>query len=182
MKVILFENMSNLGLPGDIVEVRPGYYRNYLQPRGAAVEATPQNLKMLELKRNRLREQAEKLRKDAESVGGRLQNVTLNFELKAGANDRLFGSVTSIDIHEKLEALGFELDRRQIVLTTPLKTTGTHPVRVRLSGNVTANINVVVTAEARPDEEEPVLRRRKKAEPAPAEAAAEGTEETPAAE
>lgn len=153
MKVVLFENVESLGLPGDIASVKPGYFRNYLSPRGMAVEATPGNLKMYERKMSKLRAESEKILAAARAVVDRLNDVKVEFEMRAGQNGRLFGSVTTADVAEKLQAMGFEeVDKRKVAMAA-IKETGKFTAKVRLQGSVAATIHVIVKREGAEEEE-----------------------------
>lgn len=171
MKVILLENMDNLGLPGNLAEVRPGYYRNFLQPRGIAVEATTHNLRALEERRRHLQRKAEVIMNEAKSLGDRLRGVTLKFIEKVGENNRLFGSVTTGDIAARLAELGFEIDRRKIHLSEAIKATGKFIANVKLHTQLSAPVTVIVEAIPEPKKEEEA-----RPEPAHAEAAAAESE------
>ncbi|MBI1785569.1 50S ribosomal protein L9 [Candidatus Sumerlaeota bacterium] len=174
MKVILFKSVENLGLPGEITEVKAGYFRNFLQPRGIAVEASPGNLKSLEQKRKKLAAEAAKIVKAAEALGEQLKGVTLTFTLKAGENDRLFGSVTTADVADQLAGMGFEIDRKRISLPSSIKTLGTYNAKVKLEGNVNVPIAVIVKRDGPPIKEEKT--EEKTAEPESDAAAEEKTE------
>lgn len=192
MKVILLTNVENVGLAGDVASVKNGYFRNFLNPRSMAVEATEGNLKMMENRRKQLREEAEKLVQEARESGEKLRDLTINFVMKAGANDRLFGSVATGDIAEKLKEQGYEIEKRQIVIPYPIKEVGTFPAMVKVHTHVQVPINVVVEreqteeeiAEAKAAEEaaaeeaaaEEAAAEEAAAEEAPAEAASEGSE------
>ena len=131
MKLILKENIETLGQIGDIVKVAPGYARNYLLPKGLAIEATAKNAKALESSRNL----AEKLS---------AVNVTLSH--KAGEEGKLFGSVTTMEIAEFLKAQGFDIDRKKIVLPEAIKQVGEYTLTVKIHPEVSASIKVTVTA------------------------------------
>lgn len=177
MQVILFENIETLGLQGDVVNVAPGYYRNFLGPRGKAVEATGHNLKRLELKRKKLQAEAEKQLTGARDISKRLSEVVIELVMKATDGNKLFGSVQDHDIQEHLAKLGFEVERRQIMLKEPIKTTGKHDVRVRLLGQVDAHIKVNIDAEGRAEEEAAAAAKAEaKAAAAAAAAAAEAAQ------
>jgi large subunit ribosomal protein L9 len=147
MQVILFRNIEKLGMQGDVVNVAPGYFRNYLGPHGVAVEATPTVLKRLEIKRKRLKEEAQKQVSAASELAKQLSKVELTFTMKSPDGMKLFGSLQDHQIHEQLVAQGFSIERRQVLLRESIKTIGSHPVKVRLIGNVEAQIKVVVKAE-----------------------------------
>lgn len=148
MKVILLKDVKNVGRQNELVEVAEGYARNYLIPRGLAVEATAANLKQYE---ERKRQQAAKrAREEAEAreTAARLQRQPLIIKVKAGESGRLFGSVTSGDIAEAVEKqFGVKVDRRRIELDEPLKAVGSHKVVVRLYQGVQAELQVNVQAE-----------------------------------
>lgn len=148
MKVILMQDVSNLGEVGDIVDVAGGYGRNYLVPQGIAVAATAKNKRQLD-HQQRLRElQIAKARKAAAGLAEQLQGITCSFTRKSAEEGRLFGSVTSMDIVEELKASGIELDRRRVQLDQPIRSLGNHSVPVRLPGDLTAEVKVTVVAEA----------------------------------
>ena len=147
MKIILKETVDNLGTVGDVVSVRDGYGRNYLIPRGMAILADPRKVKEIEhqkraLEKKRLREMAK-----AEEVARALEGVSLRFRRKTSDQEQLFGSVTPLDIEEALQAKGFGVSRKQIVLDHPIKALGEFAVMVKVQGPVKAKINVVVERE-----------------------------------
>lgn len=148
MRVILKENVDNLGTVGDVVTVKDGYARNFLIPRGLAILADPRNVKAVEhhrktLEKKRLREVAK-----AEEVARALDGTRLVFQRKASEQQQLFGSVTHMDIEAALQDKGFGITRRQVVLEHPIKALGEFPVRVRLPGGVKAEVLAVVEKEA----------------------------------
>ena len=147
MNVVLFENVPNLGPQGSVVSVAPGYFRNFLSPRGLAVEATPGNMRRLEDKVKRLQRQAEEQRNEAKTLSEKVEALTLTFRLKAGEQDKLFGSVTNADIAEELKKAGFEIDRHHIVIPEPIKRLGMFTVEVKLHHEVTAKVKVLVEKE-----------------------------------
>lgn len=144
MEVILRQAVEKLGHPGDIVTVSPGYARNYLLPRGFAFEATPGNRKRIERERSRL-EQAEEIRRGAaQEQATRLEQVSLTFSARVGDEGKLFGSVTSADIAQQLEAQGFAIEKRQIDLHEPIRALGVYRVPIRLHADVHPEIKVWV--------------------------------------
>ena len=148
MKVLLTQNVEQLGSAGDVKEVSGGYGRNYLIPKGFAVIATRGQIKQAEerLAAQHKREQA--TRKDAEALAARIGGQTLRFTARVGELDRLYGSITSADIAEKLAAqTGVEIDRRKIDLDEPLKRIGIYPIKVRLMAGLEPLVNVVVEGE-----------------------------------
>jgi len=147
-EVILREDVPNLGAIGDVVRVKPGYARNFLFPRGLAVEASRKNLNVLEHNKRVIAAKAERDRKAAEGVAGTLEGVTVTVQARVGEEGRLFGSVTNLDIERLLAAKGHHVERRRILLAEPIKQLGTYPVTIQLTRTVRATVNVVVEAEA----------------------------------
>ncbi len=147
MKVILLDTHPKLGKAGDIIQVNDGYFRNFLKPRKLALEATNKNKKLLEQKKLHLKRAALKELHDAELLKERLEELTLVARLKAGENDRLFGSVTSADIAELLEKQGFEIDKKRIELSETLNKLGLYTVHVHLHQEISAKVKVLVEKE-----------------------------------
>jgi large subunit ribosomal protein L9 len=144
MEVILRQAIENLGNPGDVVTVKPGYARNYLLPRGLAYEATPGNLKRIAAERQRL-EAAESNRRDAaKELAKRIEEVSLTFSARVGEEGKLFGSITATDIANQLEAQGVQVEKRQIDLHEPIKTLGVFRIPVRLHADVRPEVRVWV--------------------------------------
>lgn len=189
MKVILTENLPKLGEVGDVCDVADGYARNYLLPRGFAMVATEGALSQVEnLKRQETRRR-QRVRGDAEAFREELEGLSLTFEAKVGETGRLYGSITSGDIAERVEQItGHEIDRRKIVLDNPLRELGRFQVPVRLLPEVVAELTVLVEPEEEeelPEEVREALKQEgilvteeeEEAEEEPAEAeAAEATE------
>jgi len=148
MEVILKEDIEKLGHRGDVVKVADGYGRNFLLPQRLAIEATKANKKVIDdMKassvRKSLRDKA-----DAENLSAQLAGISLAFTRKTGADDHLFGSVTSSDIADALAAKGFNIDRRKVHLDEPIKSLGDFTVPIKLFRDVTARVSVVVSKEA----------------------------------
>ena len=148
MKVILTKDLENLGKAGALVEVKPGYGRNYLLPRQLAVPATEKNVRRLEHEKSGIMARAAKERQNMTAMANKLNAIEVKFTRKTGAENKLFGSVTNKDIHEQLAAQGYEIDRKQIQLPEPLKEIGTHEVQVKLHPEVSAKVKVTIAAEA----------------------------------
>jgi len=144
MKVILSKAVPGLGATGDIVEVAPGYFRNYLRPRNLAVEATKKNIALVERTKRFEARAAARERSEAEALAAKLAELPIRVTLKAGENDRLFGSVTAADIAEKLREAGYEFDKRKIVLEEPIKRLGLYTVHIKIHPEVEAKVNVLV--------------------------------------
>ena len=179
MEVILLENIDKLGSRGQLVKVADGYGRNYLLPKKLAVAATPQNRKWVEQQRVRFLKLEAKEKADAADLSTLLEGVSVTVIRKAGEKGNLFGSVTSLDVAEKLLAQGYHIDKRKISLATPIKVLGEYNVPVKLHREVTATVKVLVE----PDEE--TKAKIKAAAEAQAKAAAQAPappQEAPAAE
>jgi large subunit ribosomal protein L9 len=146
-KVLLREDVDDLGARGEIVRVRAGYARNYLLPRNLAVEATAGNVKGIESERAALLKKEAKERATAEAQSQQMGSLDLEFRRKAGEQGALYGSVTSMDIAEALKERGYEIDRHRIHLREPLKRLGEYSVPVRLHREVTLDLKIRVAAE-----------------------------------
>ena len=147
MKLILREDVENLGKGGDLVDVKPGYGRNFLLPRGLAVAANPKNVRELEHQKAIAQAKAAKLKASAEAVAKRLSDTPVSLKRKVGEQDKLYGSVTAMDVAEALAARGLQIDRRSIDLSEPIKTVGDFEVPVKLHRDVPAKLKVKVEAE-----------------------------------
>ena len=149
VKVILREDVEKLGDAGEIVSVKAGYARNYLLPQALAYEATEASVRRLEQERERSEQQARRDFLEARRRASRLEEVSLTFHARAGEESKLFGSITSADIADRLaeQGLDFEVDRKQIDLDEPIKTLGVYNVPVRLHGDVKPEIKVWVIKE-----------------------------------
>ncbi len=147
MQLLLKEDVENLGARGELVKVRPGYGRNYLLPKGLAIQATPSNLKQIEMQRKALLKKEAHERDSATQQADLLKELTLEFARKVGEHGILYGSVTSMDVAEALAAKGYEIDRKRIVLKDPIKEPGEFEVPIKLHREVTAAVKVVVKNE-----------------------------------
>lgn len=148
MKVLLTKDVEKLGVAGDIKEVSGGYGRNYLLPKGFAVLATRGQIKQAEERAIAKAKRDQAARKDAEALAARISGQTLRFTARVGELDRLYGSITSADIAERLtELAGAEIDRRRVELDEQLKRIGIYPIKVRLMTGVEPIVNVVVEGE-----------------------------------
>lgn len=146
VKVILRQEMANLGSTGAVVSVRPGYARNYLLPKGFAYEATAANVRQLEEEQRRGEQKAKRDYLEARRRAAQIEGVSLTFHAKAGEESKLFGSITSADIADRLaeQSLDFKVERRQIDLPDPIKALGVYSVPVRLHTDVRPEIKVWV--------------------------------------
>ena len=145
--ILLREDIDTLGGRGEIVKVKAGYARNYLLPQGLATLATKGNVKQIEQERAALLKKAAIEKATADAQKEQMGDISLSFERKAGDGGTLFGSVTSMDIAEALQAKGYEIDRRKISLKDAIKETGEYTVKVKLHREVTLEVPVSVTAE-----------------------------------
>ena len=147
MKLLLKEDVENLGNCGDEVEVKGGYGRNYLIPQGKAILATPKNVKQFAHQRNIVQAKIKKLVKAAGVVADEIGKVSCSVKKKVGEQGKLFGSVTAQNIHDLLLEKGVEIDKRKIQLDEPIKTLGDFKIPVKLHPQVTAEISLSVLAE-----------------------------------
>jgi large subunit ribosomal protein L9 len=147
MKVILKDDVKNVGNMGQIVNVSDGYARNYLVPRGLAVEASTKNIKSVEHEKRIIQEKAKKIKKSAEELSESISKLTLVIKAHAGEEGKLFGSVTTMDIAELLKNEGFEIDKKKISIDEPIKRLGTHTVNVKIHPEIITNVTVQVEQE-----------------------------------
>jgi large subunit ribosomal protein L9 len=147
VKVILQEDVEGLGRAGQLVEVKDGYGRNYLIPKGLAVLATPRNVRALEHQKRLLAQRQERLRRQSTELAARINTMSATFVRKASDDDKLFGSVTSQNIVEFLASQGLPVERKQVVLEEPIKSLGVYTVPIKLHPEVTAELKVWVVKE-----------------------------------
>ena len=146
MKVILQANVKKIGSKGDVVEVAEGYARNYLLPRGLAVEANAGNLRQVAQVKQAESSRMDRELKEAERVGAILQKKKVNVAAKVGEGGRLFGSITTQEIGEQLRSqFSVEIDKRKIEVKEPIKTLGSHPITVKVHPKVHVSVTVEVT-------------------------------------
>ena len=144
MKVILKENVEHLGHIGDIVKVAPGYARNYLLPKGLVVEATERNAKALEHTKRHLEYKKNKVKEQALQLAAKIEALSIVLTHQAGEGDKLFGSVTNMELAENLKSQGLDIDRKKIVLAETIKQLGEYTATVKIHPEVTASLKVVV--------------------------------------
>ncbi|HWR98547.1 MAG TPA: 50S ribosomal protein L9 [Candidatus Methanoperedens sp.] len=147
MKVILKADVERLGTVGNVVAVAPGYARNFLLPRGLALEATERNLAGIEVEKKRFAKAQARAAEQARELARKLEALSLTIRQAAGESDRLFGTVTTMDVAAALEKEGITLDRRQITIEEPIKTLGIYTVPVKLHPEVSAALKVWVVKE-----------------------------------
>ncbi len=148
MKIILKENVDSLGKAGEMIKVADGYARNYLIPKGLAVEASSRSMKALEHEKSRIMKKNESDRKKAEAMVEKLQGVTCTISRRVGEQDKLFGSVTTKDIEQSLIEQGMEIDRKMIILEEPIKSLGEFPVKIKFQPGITTEITITVVGES----------------------------------
>lgn len=147
MLVILRENIENVGRLGDVVRVSDGYARNFLLPRNLVVAADEKNIAAVEHHKRMLEKQRLAQRASAQELAKKLEGITVTISRKVGESDKLFGSVSTSDIADALQAQGVTLEKRTLSLTNPLKTLGAHTVSVRLESDVTGTLKVQIVKE-----------------------------------
>ena len=147
MEVILREEVSNLGKAGEIVKVKDGYARNYLLPKGLAFLATEANKRRVAVEADRIAKQRAAEKGDAEGLAQRIEGIHLEFRVKVGEENKLFGSVTASDIQRRLDEQGMHVDKRKVDLPEPIRELGDFPVGIKVHPDVRAEIRVSVLAE-----------------------------------
>jgi len=146
MQVILREDVDNLGKIGDLVKVKDGYARNFLVPAKKAIEATPKNVKAMEHAKKMVSDRIRTLKKTASADADRIKSLAVTIKAKVGEEGKLFGSVTTMDIADAMQAQGVAIDKRKIMLEEPIKRTGDYTVPVKLHTDVVADLKVSVIA------------------------------------
>jgi len=146
MKVILKEDVPDLGSTGEVVTVKDGYARNYLIPQSLAVQASTKNIRQLDHQKKLIDAHKSRVRKDADIMAGDIEKISCTIPMLVGEQDKLFGSVTSKDIEEALSQEGINISRKRIILEEPIKSLGVYTVDVKLHTEVTAKLKVWVVA------------------------------------
>lgn len=147
MELILKETIDSLGREGDIVKVKPGFARNFLLPKGKAVAANAANLETLEKNKAEIQKRIDTDQKDADKLFKKLSGVGLQFEELAGEDEKLFGSVSATDIHDRLSEKKIIVEKKNILLDDAIKTLGEHQVSVKVGFDLVAEINITVVAQ-----------------------------------
>jgi len=149
MKVILKQNVPSLGKTGDLIKVNDGYGRNYLIPKGLAIDANEKNIKTFEHEKRNVMQKAEKEHKTAQDVAAKLAHVTITFVRKVGDQGKIFGSVTTKDIEAALQEKGYDINRKMIVHhhDEHIKSLGEFKVKIKLTHEVETEIKIIVTGE-----------------------------------
>jgi large subunit ribosomal protein L9 len=147
VKVLFLQEVTGTAKPGDVKEVNPGFFRNYLQPKRLAVVADDKVVEQIRQREEATRRRAEKALTDAREIEGRMRRITVTLYAKAGEGGRLFGSVTNADIAQQLKReAGIDVDKRKIEVEPPIRSLGPHEVTLNLHAEVTATLRVVVAA------------------------------------
>lgn len=144
MKLILLKDVEKLGKSGDIITVKEGYARNYLLPKGLALVGTDENLKAVEINKQRRAEVLEQELQEAQQLAERISRISCTIAVEAGKDDRLFGSVTTIDIQKALESEGISVDRKKIDLKEHIGQIGIYQVPIKLHPDITATLKLWV--------------------------------------
>ncbi len=147
MKVILKEDVKSIGRMGEVINVSDGYARNFLFPKSFAVEANTKNLKEFEHNKRIITEKAVKLREAVKSIADKLASLSLIIKAKTGEDDKLFGSVTSMNIAEALALEGYDVDKKKIIIEEPIKRLGEYPVTIKLHPEISVEVKVHVVQE-----------------------------------
>ena len=144
MKVILLNDVENLGLAGDIVIVKPGYARNRLIPQGLALRASNKNVAVAVEKKKVARTKLQRENIAHQSLAKKLSNVEITIEVNVGEEEKMFGSITNLDVHKELTAKGFELEKSQIVIEEPIKALGIYHAKVKVAKDITSDVKLYV--------------------------------------
>lgn len=148
MKVILNEDIKGTGKKGDIINASDGYARNYLFPKGLAVEATEGNVSSIKAKKDSLKFKKDQEIKDAKELAKKLSGITVNFKVKAGENGKLFGSITSKDIAEEIKKqFNIDVDKKKIILEDSIKLSGVYSIEIKVYTDVSAKVKVEVLSQ-----------------------------------
>ncbi len=147
MKVVLKDDVKNIGKMGQIIDVADGYARNYLVPRGLASEANTKNIKALEHEKRIIEKKAKKIKNSAQEQSNKISAMTFTIKAKAGDEGKLFGSVTTMDIAELLQKEGIEIDKKKISLDEPIKRLGSYSVNVKIHPEISIQLKVEVIQE-----------------------------------
>ena len=144
MEIILLDKIDNLGNVGDVVTVKPGYARNYLFPKGLAVRSSKRNIAFVEEKRKNIELKIAKEEQASQAIFDSLKNVEILMEVEVGENDKLFGSVTTMDLQKALNDQNIEIDKQDILLDNPIKSLGVYDIPIKVTPSLKQNIKVNV--------------------------------------
>jgi large subunit ribosomal protein L9 len=144
MEIILLDKIDNLGNVGDVVRVKPGYARNYLFPKGLAVRSSKRNIAFVEEKRKNIELKIAKEEQASQAIFDSLKNVEILMEVEVGENDKLFGSVTTMDLQKALNEQNIEIEKQDILLDNPIKSLGAYDIPIKVTSSLKQNIKVNV--------------------------------------
>ena len=144
MEIILLDKIDNLGNVGDVVMVKPGYARNYLFPKGLAVRSSKRNIAFVEEKRKNIELKIAKEEQASQAIFDSLKNVEILMEVEVGENDKLFGSVTTMDLQKALNEQNIEIEKQDILLDNPIKSLGVYDIPIKVTPSLKQNIKVNV--------------------------------------
>ena len=144
MEIILLDKIDNLGNVGDVVTVKPGYARNYLFPKGLAVRSSKRNIAFVEEKRKNIELKIAKEEQASQAIFDSLKNVEILIEVEVGENDKLFGSVTAMDLQKALYEQNIEIEKQDILLDNPIKSLGAYDIPIKVTSSLKQNIKVSV--------------------------------------
>ena len=144
MEIILLDKIDNLGNVGDVVTVKPGYARNYLFPKGLAVRSSKRNIAFVEEKRKNIELKIAKEEQASQAIFDSLKNVEILMEVEVGENDKLFGSVTTMDLQKALNDQNIEIEKQDILLDNPIKSLGAYDIPIKVTSSLKQNIKVNV--------------------------------------
>ena len=144
MEIILLDKIDNLGNVGDVVRVKPGYARNYLFPKGLAVRSSKRNIAFVEEKRKNIELKIAKEEQASQAIFDSLKNVEILMEVEVGENDKLFGSVTTMDLQKALNDKNIEIEKQDILLDNPIKSLGVYDIPIKVTSSLKQNIKVNV--------------------------------------
>ena len=144
MEIILLDKIDNLGNVGDVVTVKPGYARNYLFPKGLAVRSSKRNIAFVEQKRKNIELKIAKEEQASQAIFDSLKNVEILMEVEVGENDKLFGSVTTMDLQKALNEQNIQIEKQDILLDNPIKSLGAYDIPIKVTSSLKQNIKVNV--------------------------------------
>ena len=144
MKVILLNDVENLGLAGDIVNVKPGYARNRLIPQGFALRASNKNVAVASEKKKVASVKLERENIALQKLAKKLSNVEITIEVNVGEEEKMFGSITNLDVHKELTSKGFDLEKNQIIVDEPIKALGIYHAKVKIAKDITSDVKLYV--------------------------------------
>ena len=144
MKVILLNDVENLGLAGDIVVVKPGYARNRLIPQGLALRASNKNIAVASERKKVANVKLERENIALQSLAKKLSNVEITIEVNVGEEEKMFGSITNLDVHKELTSKGYDINKNQIIIDEPIKALGIYHAKVKIAKDITSDVKLYV--------------------------------------